>query len=167
MATSDLKTLLDEQRAQAQSASQVDWSQRREKWLNVLRTLFDQIESWLHDAGLPDTDIRRGEREIVEETLGRYIAPTMTVQLPNHTVIDFTPIASVIIGGYGRVDVTAQRGLQKYYLIAIDADEGNRPQGAPSYTRNWVWRIFEPGNPRKSINFDVTGLTELLAKLSG
>lgn len=163
----DLRKFIESQNAQVRSANSVDWSKRRQKWVDSLKEVFDQISNWLQQAGLAPECIESGSKELHEETLGQYVAPTLAVRLPSETTIDFIPVASVIIGGYGRVDVTARRGLQKLYLIAIDPDEQNRIPRTPSYEREWVWRVFEPGNPRKSMEFDQKGLTDLLTRLSG
>lgn len=165
--SNELKKFIESQNEKAKAASSVDWGKRKEKWLDSLKEVFAQISEWLQQAGLSQESIVSGSRELNEETLGRYDAPTLSVNLPGETTIDFIPVGSVIIGGYGRVDVTARRGLQKLYLIAVDLDEKSRAPETRSYEREWVWRIFEPGNPRKSIEFDQKGLTELLTRLSG
>lgn len=165
--SSDLQQFIERQNAKKISNTSVDWDKRRAKWLDALNDVFDQISTWLQDAGLAPESIVRGSRELREETLGRYEAPTLSLRLPDGIMIDFTPVASVIIGGYGRIDATAQRGMKKLYLIAVDLDEQNHAQGTPSYERNWAWRIFEPGNPRTSTELNPEGLAELLAGLSG
>ena len=162
----DLKQFIDTTRAQAEMANTFEWSKRRDTWICSLDDLFKQIISWLREAGLEKENLELGAKDLSEETLGRYTAPTLSVHVAAGLVIDFNPVASVIIGGYGRVDVTARRGLQKIMLIATDADERKKPRETPSYERQWTWCIFEPGNSRRPTAFDQAGLTDLLTKLA-
>lgn len=56
-----------------------------------------------------------------EDFIGSYSVERMTVHLGAATVM-FDPIATLIIGGFGRVDVTSL--TNRVRLIAIDASEG-------------------------------------------
>ena len=163
----DLKTFVQSQLAQKQASQSVDWSRRREKWVAELSHLFDFVRKALLDAGLPSDQIVSATHSLREETLGMYQAPGMVVILPAGGRITFTPIGSVIIGGYGRVDVTGP-ARERVKLIADDAVE-DRPESdeTPSYEREWAWHVHPGPGYRGSFRLDEQGLAQLLAIVAG
>ena len=159
----DLKSFVQSQMEQKKNSESVDWSKRREKWLSELSSLFDFIQTALLKAGFPSDQIARRTQALHEETLGRYEAPCLLVTLPAGGSVTFTPIGSVIIGGFGRVDVNGP-ARDNIKLIALDADE-NRPadDNRPSHERTWVWHVFPAVGLRQSFQLDEQGLAQLLA----
>lgn len=105
-----VKTLLHQQRARANTTNAIDWNQHRDKWPASIEDVFQAITQWLRVAGLPRENLERGERTITEETLGRYDSPILTIRMPNFATIAFTPIASVIVGGYVCIEVAPNIG---------------------------------------------------------
>jgi hypothetical protein len=133
----DLKSFVQSQLALKQASQHVDWSKRKEKWLLELGRLFGFIRVSLHEAGLSEDQIVDVQHALHEDTLGFYDAPGLVVQLPAGGRVNFKPVASVVVGGYGRVDVTGPATRERVKLIADDADE-DRPDGdeTPSYERD-------------------------------
>jgi hypothetical protein len=96
---------LAEQKAAAES---IDWNQQREKWLRAIGRLYTDIEHWLQpyvDKRLAST--KRGAVQLSEDHIGRYSCPTLEINLSGQ-VLRLVPVATLIIGAYGRIDV--QRG---------------------------------------------------------
>ncbi len=150
----------------AQVASQsADWSQRKAKWLSVLQQLTGQIRTLLIAAGVPEQDIVVTQHQITEETLGSYAAPGLQLHIGTATV-QFVPVASVIIGGGGRVDVTGPRGEVK--LIADDGQALDAPEDAePAHERAWVWSAYPDKSRRSGFRLDDDGLAKLLGLVLG
>lgn len=170
----DLANFIAMKQAEAQKQPSIDWAKRRTKWLQELNLVFDNVITLLTDAGLSKTAIKKGEREIVEEKLGQYTAPTLSVTMPDGLIIDFDPVGSVIIGGFGRVDVSARNSTSKRLLIAGDADsdadadvgDGQPKPRVPSYERKWQWEFLAPGRPSAAAPISATSLMDVLVDLS-
>ena len=151
-------------RAAKAGYQQVNWQARRVKWLDALATLFDRIQSQLIFAGVEPGHIQATHHTLTEESLGTYDAPGLLVQIGTGRVT-FTPIGSVIIGGYGRVDVFGPRGEVK--LIAVDAEPFQDPdQNTPSHLREWTWQAYLDKS-RNGFALDQEGLAKVLEQVLG
>jgi len=151
-------------RAAKASGQQVNWQARRVKWLETLVTLFETIQSELIFAGVEPDHIQDTRHTITEESLGTYDAPGLMVQIGTGRVT-FTPIGSVVIGGYGRVDVDGPRGSVK--LIAVDADPYHDPADkTPLHQRTWTWQAY-PDKARNGYVLDQEGLAKVLEQVLG
>lgn len=150
----------------AQIASQsMDWGKRKDKWLSVLQALIEQIRASLVGAGVPAEQIQITRHRLTEEAFGNYEAPGLEAKIGTATV-SFVPVASVIIGGYGRVDVIGPRGEVK--LIADDAEPLRDPEDrTPSYERAWVWTAYPDKSRRGGFRLDDEGLAKVLERVLG
>lgn len=163
----DLKAFVQEQLARQVTAQTVDWSKRRAKWLAELNALYKSIQNSLVVAGFPEKQITHQTHFLSEETLGRYEAPVLVVNLPVGEKVVFLPVASVIVGGYGRIDVTGP-GLSSAKLIANDAQEDRlESDETPSYERDWAWHVYPSRGMRQSFLLDDQGLAQLLGIVTG
>lgn len=143
----ELKLLVEKHQAKANdiAANSVDWSKRKEKWLSFLDELNKLLRTSFIQAGIQEKEIKEIRYQISEENLGDYSAIGLKVKIGAQEV-EFVPIASVIIGGYGRVDVVGPAGEVK--LIAADAEKFRDPEDeTPSYNRNWKWLVY-PGKSK-------------------
>lgn len=147
------------------TAQTVNWELRKNKWLEVLNSLNLQIRTMLIKAGVPEKNITDTMHIISEESLGKYKAKGLKVEIGKQ-VITFTPVASVIIGGYGRVDVNGPQGEVK--LIADDADSArNQEDKTPSYERDWIWIAYPAKSRKDSYKFDEEGLVRVIEQTLG
>ncbi|MDP1607474.1 MAG: hypothetical protein Q8L93_12700 [Rhodocyclaceae bacterium] len=163
----NLQILVGQHQAKAaqMAAQPVDWDKRKSKWLSVLQALIDQIRASLISAGVSAEQIVVTRHGLTEETLGSYQAPGLKAQIGTVTV-EFLPIGSVIIGGYGRVDVTGPRGEVK--LIAEDAQSFHDPEDkTPSYEREWVWSAYPDKSRRSGFCLDDEGLAKVMELVLG
>ncbi|WP_233236469.1 hypothetical protein [Bordetella sp. LUAb4] len=159
---SSLKCFIEDQQSRAKTQASFDWGRRRDKWLRELDEVFGWIQGQLSAAGLSQQAVTRSCVDLNEDRLGHYQAPALSVQLPTRVFIDFRPKASVIIGGYGRIDVESRHALKRVLLIAVDADDERDPDDqTPSYEREWAWRVFSAGGMHGSYPLDVDGLGRL------
>ncbi len=150
-------------RHQAKATRTVDWSKRKDKWLEMLDRLNRQIRDALLAAGVPAEQIQATNHTINEETLGQYEAEGLLVKIGTDTVT-FTPVASVIIGGYGRVDVAGPYGEAK--LIAEDAEAFPEIEDkAPSKERERIWSVYPDKSRRGSFRLDDEGLAKVLEQV--
>ncbi|MBC3301407.1 hypothetical protein H0Z09_09750 [Pseudomonas sp. SWRI18] len=159
----DLKRFISEQQAKKHSRERhVGWEERKKRWLDELEQLFLHIRHSLIDAGLDPSAFVSTSHLISEDTLGSYTAPGLRVQMPAG-VVQFTPIASVIIGGLGRVDVEETGRGNRIKLIA------QQPEGvsADVSRRDWLWRVYPGIGVRKGFDFDDVGLVRLFESIVG
>lgn len=125
---------------------QVDWNERRRWWLGQLDKLIDNINKWLSPLnGQTDIAFVKKRYPIHEEKLGSYEADGLVVNFVNAS-LEFKPVGSVIIGGYGRVDVIGPEG--KALLILTYKDETIAPESRRQLSE---WFISHP-NRRTSLN---------------
>lgn len=138
----DLKSFVQSQLAQQKQAQQFDWTRRKEKWLTELEQLLALVRRSLLDAGFPAEHLHSTKHSLREDSLGVYEAPGLEVTLPAGGRVTFRPVSSVIVGGYGRVDVTGPV-RESVKLIVDDADD-DRPESdeTPSYEREWAWHVY-------------------------
>jgi len=93
-----------------------DTAKVRLEWINAVRGLLVSIEEWLADLrkkGLADWE--RGSVSVTEEGLGTYQSEQLTLRLAGDELLVVRPVARIIIGGAGRVDVVS--GPRREMLI--------------------------------------------------
>jgi len=64
-------------------------------------------------------------------------------------LVEFRPIGSVVIGGFGRVNVQGPKGSAKLIAEAANVDDD-----APSYERKWVWVAYPAGDRHEGFPFN-------------
>jgi len=104
-------------RKKKESVAQLELNNNKEEmlqeWLDALQKLFDQFRRWLEPAVNEGLVVKLYHKEIAEEDLGTYQAPALEVSFGLRRV-RIEPIARLIIGGAGRVDVDSWRGIFKF-----------------------------------------------------
>lgn len=98
----------------------VDWEARREKWIAALNQLYEMIEKWLQSS------VRKGliridydAKMISEDNIGTYTVKKMKLWVGTEQVV-FDPKGTILIGSYGRVDMTGDEGDIMIVLIEWD-----------------------------------------------
>lgn len=111
----------------------------RDAWLVALRALMQQIRAWLSDKQLSESlQIRDDRVQILEEDLGEYTAPGLTIQSRTRhpRKVHVLPRAMQVVGGifsgehgerrllgaHGRVDLVA--GAARETLLRFERDDG-------------------------------------------
>src|SRR5271169_5941963 len=78
------------------------WVKRRDQWLALVENLLGEVSQW---ALAQDWSIHRDQKEIREDPIGLYSAPTLRIRLPGGEV-HVEPVALRIVGSKsGRVDI--------------------------------------------------------------
>ena len=117
--TENLKELLLREKHQAEAEGTVDWGAIRDRWTSDLAELRGEIRGWL--ANLEQEELLTIEEAALscsEEQLGAYDAPFLRLRFPAGEVVEVRPIARVVLGAKGRVDVTL--GARRFMLFRID-----------------------------------------------
>ncbi len=95
----------------------VDWAARKEKWIAALEQLYETIEAWLRpsvEKGLIRIDFIPKIME--EENIGQYEVKKMKLWVGTEQVV-FDPKGTILIGSYGRVDMTGDDGAVMLLLF--------------------------------------------------
>jgi hypothetical protein len=132
-------------RKQAEISGWKERSRSRAEWLGALRNLLDSIRNWLHEAD-PEGVLENVQYEVqrVEQRLGVYDAPALTVRLGTRSV-DFLPVGRYSIGSLLELKtVLATQGNQERWgdLAGgrVDITNGER--------RHLLLRSIEGGQDR-------------------
>lgn len=101
--------------------NEIDWEGRRDAWLERINELFGDIEQWL--KSLIDNrllEISRTQFNLHEQYIGSYSVPKLEI-LASTDRISLSPVATLIVGSYGRIDMNGPKG-RKLMLVLSDTD---------------------------------------------
>ena len=95
---------------------QVDWKEKKDKWLNHIAALYKMVHTWIAPLESDGTVRSQTSSESLEEDyIGQYQIDVLTLFIGKQHV-EFIPKGTLIIGADGRVDVRGLRGIQTLVL---------------------------------------------------
>lgn len=138
------------------SEEAINWSVKRDEWLQSLSEFYGQISGFLAEyekAG----KVRHASsnHEIFEEYIGRYSVPVVEIGFGKHQVV-LQPVGTNLIGAKGRVDLIGAYGTVKFVLVNKDAQgprikvdiwgDGEEPsqENHEEQAIEWNWKISTP-----------------------
>jgi len=128
-----------EQQQKAGTDDVVDWEEMKNWWIKAVHDLFNQIDGWLHSLILSGSvKSARATMELTEEDLGRYKIESLELQLASRKLI-FKPEGTMLIGAFGRVEVTGPNG--KAVLLLLNTDSKVPPTERRAHV---AWFITRP-----------------------
>lgn len=132
----------------------VDWDERRSWWQGRVEGLYEQIQLWFKPLVDDGTVMSKKETvDLSEEQLGTYQSARLTLSL-DRANLRIDPVGSIIIGGFGRLDVSGPAGRAMLILAASD-DNLQMPERRMSAR----WYLVRSSNRTK-----LTELTEEVFK---
>jgi hypothetical protein len=115
-----LTELLQKKQKQAQAREGVDWDDRRNKYIDAVKALYDQIEKELAEPINQKTvTVRRRPKELTENYIGTYSVDDLILIIGDEQV-RFSPRGRNIAGAAGRVDVVGERG-EATLVLGLDS----------------------------------------------
>jgi hypothetical protein len=93
-----------------------NWEKTRDEWIAEVDRLIADLERW---AARRDWGTRREDKEIVEDGIGAYRAPVLTIQAPTGRVY-FNPVAREVLGASGRIELYATPSFAEAVLLHRD-----------------------------------------------
>lgn len=104
MADTSLSDFLRQQKAHQQKTS-INVDAVRAEWIDAVQSLFEVVRTWLRPEQA-DGLLELGLREVLvaEERLGSYQMHALDIKAAGKVVM-LEPVARIIIGGLGRVDM--------------------------------------------------------------
>jgi hypothetical protein len=137
----------------------IDWDKEREEWLQRLRDLHNQIESYINDYITSGAiSVSKTNVELNEEGVGTYLAPKLTIKIGRQE-ISFTPAGTMLIGSKGRVDVYGTGAKGRIVLVR---GKDSKTSKAPE----WVWKIGGAPPYNTLIPLDRESFLKLLIEVS-
>ena len=139
----------------------VDWEKRKKWWVGQVESLYTFLLSTLkpaEDAGA--LKVVRQPIQLREEALGEYPMDQMLLDFGGAKVV-LRPIATVIVGAVGRVDVNGPAGSARLILATPDDEEPTE------YMTNAKWHDTSTQRKLPLAELDVITLLELFAQLMG
>ncbi|MFA6236510.1 MAG: hypothetical protein WC635_04205 [Bacteriovorax sp.] len=88
----------------------INWNARKKLWLEKVNDLYTEIDKWflnLKKSG--KITISKEDLTIHEEQLGTYISQKLIIRIGGEKIV-LSPVGTIIIGGYGRIDITGKAG---------------------------------------------------------
>ncbi len=123
-------------------AESPDTADIRAAFLERLARFLVDVRSWL--AADPDIVVAE-RRHVIHDPLGHYDAPGLEVIRDGNSIASIVPIAGVVLGAQGRVDVTgALDEAPVVYLISPGRME-MQVAGAVTHVRPLFRGVTEPG----------------------
>lgn len=101
----------------AREEQAVDWEKRKVWWISQVDKLMWEVRGWLkvlEDEGVLTVQMKK--IQIVEQELGSYEVDAMTITIGYKSLV-LKPVASVVVGGFGRVDIEGPGGSVMLLLI--------------------------------------------------
>ena len=97
--------------------NEINWAKRKEKWLNQVDALFNEVEQWLSSFSARNLLKIDYEPKILSENyIGTYKTRKMVIGIAGE-VVTLAPVATLIIGASGRIDMEGDQGLVKLLLV--------------------------------------------------
>jgi lysyl-tRNA synthetase class II len=159
---------------------EIDWTKKKDDWLEKLNKLYADIESWLNDFEKDVISIKYIDKEINEEHIGMYSARKMILRIADEQVV-LDPVGTLLIGAAGRVDMIGKNGKVKFVLvpasskgiqIKVTIKAEGEPEKAAEDTQNtakedWVWKIATPPPSIKYLEIDSDSFSDALLEVVG
>ncbi|HUY91764.1 MAG TPA: hypothetical protein VMV10_23680 [Pirellulales bacterium] len=118
-----LADLVQKKQKQAGTGEQIDWDERRNRYVAAVDALYAQIEGMLAEAiGQKKVASQKREKHLTESYIGTYAVNDLILLIGDEPV-RFSPRGRNIAGAEGRVDVVGERG-EAILILRGDADWG-------------------------------------------
>jgi hypothetical protein len=146
----NLADLFEKKKQRAGSGAGIDWDARRDKYLNSIDRLYDQIHAILAEPIAQNTvSLQRRPKELSENYIGTYKVDDLILVIGDEQV-RFSPRGRNIAGASGRVDVLGERGEPEVLIVQPDVR----------------WSLVQSRQPTlKVVPFDESSLADLLKRV--
>jgi hypothetical protein len=123
------------QRTRASEQDKKSFQSRKLHWLAHVRELYDTVEGFLAELIANGVvTVSRSAITLNEEHVGEYEAPLLSL-IFGDSVVKFQPKGTLVIGGFGRVDVVGPGGKG---LVILEEDI---PSDTPFEEKKLIWKI--------------------------
>lgn len=161
MIKQDFENFLNEQ-LQAKEETKTNWREVKKDWIKNIDKFYDIVEELLAEyLESGKISYQYIDHTIYEEQLGSYKARKLSLTIGQQQ-IDFIPIARLIFGGQGRIDLEGTSGTVKFIYTVNDSKDdavvisilGNSNAEKDKTEVAPVWRISTPPPHRQYIDIN-------------
>lgn len=126
----------------AKTEPSINWSQRRDDWVDHLVVFYHLAEEFLRKYIEQDkVHLMWATKQINEEYVGSYDVASLEIQI-GVVNVRFDPIGTNLIGVKGRVDMHGPNGTVKFVLVPETASSPMLPKDElEPVVEEWVWKI--------------------------
>ncbi len=115
--------LRERKRRADEEHGKVDWDERRRRWLESLRSLYETIEEWLGELEEQGTvSVSYEAKTLGEEDIGTYEADVMVIEVGPERIL-LEPVGTQVLGARGRVDVRSSGSIEHAMLVETEWDD--------------------------------------------
>jgi hypothetical protein len=118
----------------------LDWNQREKQWIDSVTEFYANVKKWLKPF-IDEQLITIKEDSwvnIYEHGFGDYDIKKLDIIIGKNDLITLTPRATLVVGGYGRIDMRGPRGE-----ISIFQKKWGKWKFIDKLTRNELWETNE------------------------
>jgi hypothetical protein len=97
----------------------IDWSDRREKWIEAYNKMINDSKTWLtplEERGL--LELGEAKKDLDEENIGKYELRCLIIGI-EETQIAIAPMGTIISGALGRADIINLRKNENKMLVLM------------------------------------------------
>jgi hypothetical protein len=117
-----LEEALRKKKEHKSQSESTDWNLEKEEWIRTVHDLYFNIEKWLKEYQTRELlYFSYKEIDIEEVDIGKYTIKQMLIHLADED-ITITPIGTMLIGAFGRVDINSKAKTIPLVLIHKDSD---------------------------------------------
>ena len=150
-----------------------------EEWLAALDTLYAAVEGFLKKytkAGKISYSF--SAVELNEQLIGVYSAQRMNIRIGKLQHVSLVPVATMLVGCKGRVDVEGSSGTAQLLLVGkkaknaadlfrISVRVGDAPPvPKPEPPTSWVWKIVSNSADRRFTDLDQESFFQLVLEVA-
>ena len=138
--------LLQKKQKQSAPENEIDWDERKKKFLSAVEQLYGQLETMLAEPiGHKKVQLHRRPKVLTENFIGTYAVNDLILVVGDEQV-RFSPRGRNIVGSAGRIDVVGEKGEAMLILKAESK-----------------WEIVQTRQPAvRSVPLDESSLAEVL-----
>jgi hypothetical protein len=173
MANTKFEEFVKAQKARQQKSGPFDPVARLAEWKSKVEELYTNIRGFLKShISSGDIIANFDTIEVAEQILGSYMIRRLSLKIGTQTVI-FKPVAAMVIGSHGRVDLQGGAGSVKLVLVKKDANDRRMEfaTGAPDTqdpfpAAELVWKIATPPPTMQLIELTQDSLMDAILEAS-
>jgi hypothetical protein len=118
-----LAELLQKKQKESGTGADIDWDDRRDKYLAAVKDLYQKIETILAEPiSQKAVTLQRRPKRLTENYIGTYSADDLILVIGDEQ-IRFSPRGRSIVGAAGRVDVVGERS-EAILIVQFDSQWG-------------------------------------------
>lgn len=172
MTTSKFQEFLSKQNQEKKIQEQTDWQKIKSEWQDRATEFVQQAQDFL--AEFEDVKTEVSQVQVIEDNLGEYRVPKLSIHLPKE-LVELVPIGTLLIGVYGRFDLKGLVGTAKWVLVREETDRptikvsvGNDESGTEESTgsKKLAWKLATPPPNIRYLPFEKDIFLEAIMEVS-